>query len=398
MFGAGLRIPVAANYTGKLSMYNFRSLAGYLDLIDHVNVGPFFDSTYVNFGPVQNYTIGDGLLVDGYNNCNPYSLFHPLGLAAQAQLGDFGIKAFLGDVAALSPGGVYLSFEPEMFHLGAGFFFDRDMEYVESADSTGFRFVNLPRADAGTVRLDPSSKAYLYQVDITGAAISTYDQLLAFGMGFAQKLVPNRTDGFLLRVPTVEARMNSICFKLNLTIEGGRIVEGQFDHLYMANRERLFDTAAAHDTLVTENSVLNSRRLGTKLELFYGMNPLRGLSFSLMYKQNIFENYALLADTNYSDPDLSFGLSLSVNDSLWHPIRYGAAYLEETHGGLYPRGAAVPSWGFRAGLDVVSNPIIFGVGLSAGVSWYFLDQNSNNRIDSGDNIVEFYLGLRYGFL
>ncbi len=398
MFGAGLRLPIAANYTGRPFFYDTKSLSGYLDLVDHITIGPFSDSNFVKFGPVRNYTLGDGLLVDGYNNCNPYSIFHPLGLIAQGQLGDFGLKAFLGDVAAPSPGGAYLSFEPEMFHLGAGFFFDRNMEYVESADSTGFRFVNLPRAGSATVRLDPSAAAYMYQVDFNAAAISTYDQVLAFGMAFAQKLVPNRTDGFLLRVPTVEARMNSMCFKLNLTIQQGRIVEGQFNSSYMANREMLFDTAAAQDTLVTQNSVLNTRRLGTKLELFYGMNPLRGLSFSLMYKQNIFENCALLLDTNYADPDLSFGLSVSVNDSLWRPIRYGAAYVEETHGGLYPRGAVIPSWGLHAGLDIVTNPIIFGVGLCGGMSWYLLDMNSNNRIDPGDNVVEFYLGLRYGFL
>jgi len=127
------------------------------------------------------------------------------------------------------------------------------------------------------------------------------------------------------------------------------------------------------------------------------MNPLRGLSFSLTYKQNIFENYALLADTNYFRPDLSFGLSLSVNDSLWHPIRYGAAYLEETHGGLYPRGAAVPSWGFRAGLDVVSNPIIFGVGLSAGVSWYFLDQTPTTGSIPATTLLSSTSGCATGF-
>ncbi|HMD68106.1 MAG TPA: hypothetical protein VKF42_04440, partial [Chitinivibrionales bacterium] len=111
MFGAGLRLPIAANYTGRPYFYDTKSLSGYLDLVDHVTIGPFFDSNFVKFGPVQNYTLGDGLLVDGYNNCNPYSIFHPLGLTAQGQLGDFGVKAFLGDVIALSPGGVYLSFE-----------------------------------------------------------------------------------------------------------------------------------------------------------------------------------------------------------------------------------------------------------------------------------------------
>jgi len=69
-------------------------------------------------------------------------------------------------------------------------------------------------------------------------------------MGFAQKTGPNRTDGFLLRVPTVEARMNSICFKLNLTIEGGRIVEGSLITCTWPTVKGFSTTAAAHDTLV----------------------------------------------------------------------------------------------------------------------------------------------------
>jgi hypothetical protein len=41
---------------------------------------------------------------------------------------------------------------------------------------------------------------------------------------------------------------------------------------------------------------------------------------------------------------------------------------------------------------------LFGVGLSAGVSWYYLDMNADNKIDAQDNVIEFSLGLRYGFL
>jgi|WetSurMetagenome_2_1015567.scaffolds.fasta_scaffold02058_2 hypothetical protein len=397
-FGAGLRISLAANHTGVMGMYGVHSLAGYLDFIDHVTVGPFFDSTFVKLGPVENYTLGDGLVVDGYRNYNPYSLFHPLGLTGQVQAGDVDVKAFVGDIAALSPGGAYVSYRPERFHLGAGFFFDRDMEYVEKADQAGFRFVNIPRAGAGTVRLDPSSKAYVYQADFSGAAISTWDLYLAFGMAFAQKIASNRTDGFLLRVPSVDARWNAVCLKLNLTIESGRIVEGEFDRNYMGNRERLINTAAIPDTLVTPNSVLNTGRLGTKLELFYGMNPVQGLSFSLGYKQNIFDNRVFLTDTAYHDPDLSLGLNLSINDSLWRAIRYGTLYVEEVHGGLFPKGTVFPAWGLRAGFDVITSPIIFGVGLCGGLSWYYLDMNANDRIDSGDGVLEFYLGLRYGFL
>ena len=34
MFGAGLRVPIAANYKAQIGMYDFSSAAGFLDLVE----------------------------------------------------------------------------------------------------------------------------------------------------------------------------------------------------------------------------------------------------------------------------------------------------------------------------------------------------------------------------
>jgi len=403
IFGAGLRIPIAANWTGQLSLYDFSSVPGFLDLIDHVTLGPFFDSTFVKLGPIQNYSIGDGLVVDGYNNYNPYLIFHPLGAVVQAKIGDVGIQGFLGDLSAMSPGGVYLAWDPGTFRIGAGYFFDGDMNYLKNIDSAGtaFRFVNLPRADSSSVAFDSTATVAIYQLDFTANVITDYDYRILLGAGFAQKLGAKGSDGYVLRVPNVELWWDAICLKANLTTEAGRLVEGEFNSFYMSNRIRVIDTAglpALPDTVYTQNSILSTKRIGTKIELYFGINPLKGTSLGLTYKQNLYENHPTIIDTSFADPDLTIGISFSVNDSLWQPIKYGSINFGETHGGMYPRNTPFPSWGFHFGLDVVSNPILFGVGVAGGLSVYYLDMNSNGAIDALDNVFEFYLGLRYGFL
>jgi hypothetical protein len=365
-----------------------------------VRIGPFFDSTFVALGPINNYTIGDGIVVDGYNNYNPYSVFHPLGLVAQARLGDWSMQGFIGDVSSFSPGGIHLLFDPGLFRLGAGYFFDADQNYLKGIDSTSFRFVKIPKADSNTVFLDSAMSAFIYDLDFAADVVSNYAGRITLGAGFAQKIAALRSDGVVIKAPTIEARWSSLCAKGDISTEWGRLISGQFHSFYMSNRMGMMeDTGSSHDTLLfTQNTILSSRRFCSKLELSFGMNPIKGAALAFSYSQNLYDNHPIAIDSNYSGPDLTVGLSCTVNDSLWRPIKYGTVYLEETHGGLYPNTTVFPSWGFRAGADIVTNPILFGIGFSAGFSWYYLDLNFNNVIDPADKVVEFHLGLRYGFL
>jgi hypothetical protein len=396
--GAGLRVPFAANHTQQISMYNFSSLSGILDIIDHVRLGPFGDSTFITFGPIEDYTLGRGLVVNRFNNYNPYSLFHPLGLRAQVKFWDFSVHGFIADLSAFSPGGVRLSYEPTVYHFGAAYFYDANQFYQQTSDSAGYRLVNFPKYDsAATVLLDSALHAHIYQFDFASDIIATYDFQLTLGAAFAQKLVKFHHDGFVLRAPDVSISWSTINISGGLVAETGRLVEGQFNQGYMSNRARL-DTMGLRDTLLTQNTILGSRRRSGKFELAFKMNIIKGTALSASYKQNIYDKYSIATDSTVKSPDLGFGLSFSVNDSLWQPIKYGKLFFEESYGGLFPPHSVFPSWGFKTGFDIITNPILFGVGISGGVCWYYLDMNSNNAIDPTDNVFEFYIGFRYGFM
>jgi hypothetical protein len=395
---AGLRVPISANHTNKISLYDFSSVAGYLDLIDHVNVGPFGDSTFLKIGSVQDYTVGHGTVVDHYNSYNPYSLFHPLGLLAQVRLGDFGMHGFIADMSSFSLGGVHLQYEPSLYHFGAGYFYDANQYYQGISDSAGYRLVNVMRVDTNTIVLDSAMHAHIYQLDFGADVVANFDLRVNFAAEFAQKLVKFHNDGFVFKGPIVSVFWQNMLISGDFIAESGRLVAGQFHSFYMSNRARVIDTMRLHDTLITQNTMLSPHKRSGKIELFFGMNPYKGIALDAWYKQNIYDNSALVRDSGYTSGDFDIGLSFSVNDSLWQPIKYGTVYFQQTHGGLYPPRTMFPSWGFRTGFDVVTNPILFGVGFAAGFSLYYLDMNSNNAIDPIDNVMEFYLGLRYDFL
>jgi hypothetical protein len=396
-FEAGLRVPVAANYTGKIAMYDFSSAAGFLDLIDHVNVGLFEDSTFLKIGPIRDYTIGNGIVMDHYNNYNPYSLFHPLGITLQAQLGDWSIQGFVADVSSFSMGGAHITFEPNIYHFGAGVFYDANQYYQAAVDSVGYRFVNLPRTNSSTISPYPALPVQIYQLDYGVDLVANYDLRVNMAAEFAQKLVKFHNDGFVFKGPIVSINWQSMLIKGDFIAESGRLIAGQFHSFYMSNRARV-DTIGLNDTLITQNTMLSPRKRSGKIELFFGINPRKGIALDAWYKQNVYDNFALAGDSGYTSGDFDVGLSFSINDSLWRPIKYCSIYFQQTHGGLYPPRTMFPSWGLRTGFDLVTNPILFGVGLSAGFSLYYLDMNSNNTIEPVDNVMEFYLGLRYGFL
>jgi hypothetical protein len=399
LFSAGLRIPFASNYTTRLSMYNFSSVQGYLDLIDHVTAGPFGDSTFITMGVLENYTVGDGLIVDGFNGYNPYSLFHPLGLRGQVQLGDFGAHAFIADLSSFSIGGIHLLYEPGMYHFGLGFFYDAN-QYSKPAEKSGFRFDTLPQADSNTFILDPPTTAFIYQLDLGVDLVMNYDLLVTLGSDFAQKIAGLATDGFVLRAPSLSFNWAAMFLRTGLVIEGGRLIQGQFHSFYLSNRARVLNATGRGDTLVTQNTMLSKRKYDCKFEFAFGINPRKGLSIMANIAPTIFNRHAIELDPSANIGGVDFGVSISVNDSLFAPVKYGTVYFRQTRTDLYPPRIPMPSWGMQAGVEVISNPILFDIGFSAGFSLFFLDMVFyNNRVDPAtDNVLEFSIGIRRGFL
>jgi hypothetical protein len=399
IYSIGLRLPFAANYTTQLSMYDFSSAQGFFDLIDHVAVGPFGDSNFVRLGCLENYTIGDGLVVDGFNARNPYSLFHPLSLGGQVKINDFSAHAFIADLSSFSIGGIHLLYEPSIYHFGIGYFYDAN-QYQKTTDSYGYRFDVLPQANSNTEVLDSAMSAFIYQLDLGVDILNEYDLYVAINIEFAQKLAGLSTDGWVLRAPSMRFDWSSMFFKTGLAFEGGRLVEGQFNSFYMSNRARVLASGGLHDTLITQNTMLSTHRSDGKAEFSFGITPVRGISIEANCAPMLYNRRAIEGDPSANIGGVDFGLSLSVNDSLFAPIKWGTLYVRQTRTDLYPPRSPFPSWGFQAGLELMTNPLLFGVGFSAGFTMYFLDLTKyNDMVDPAtDNILEFSIGIRRGFL
>jgi len=390
----GLNIPITSNYTQSLGFYNFSSLSGIFDLIHHIEIGPIGDSTLIKIGPIRNYTLGEGTVVDNFNNQNEYLIFNTPGIIAQILFSDFSLHSFIGDISSFSIGGFYFSYSPSIYNFSVGYFFDVNQNYFLKTTNVSYRYI-LPNM-SNVVFIDSSFNAHIYQFGFGTEIYDNYDIKIRISAEFAQKLLKFHNDGFVLKAPIVSIGYKKMLFKTALASETGKLISGQFNSFYPSNRARISSSIYA-DTLLTSNNIFSSRKRSSKIELYYGINPFKGLNIQAEYKQNIFTNKTFVKDSTHYYPNLSLGCNIAVNDSLWSLIKYGSLYFENNNGGFYPPTSFIPSWGTCAGIDIETNPILFGFGFLGGINWKCLDMNFNNKIDPLDNIIEFYLGIRYGF-
>lgn len=399
VFGAGLRLPFGSNYTGQLSLYNFSSTDGIFDLVDHITVGPFGDSTLVKLGCLEHFSIGDGLVVDDFNAKNPYSLFHPLGLQGQIQTGEFSGRVFIADVSSFSIGGLHVLYEPGIYHFGAGFFYDAQ-QYQKPTNKSIYRFDTLLVADSTAHVLDPDGMdAFIYQADLAVNLIMEYDFFASVAVEFAQKISGASTDGFVLRAPTLSFNWTGMFLKLGLLLENGRLIQGQFHSFYMSNRARVISGDLRPDTLLTQNTILSKSKSDGRLECGFGINWPKGAEIKIDLSPTFFNRHPLAADPSANMSGVDFQLSFTVSDSFYKPIKYGSIYFGQTRTDLYPSYVPMPSWGFLAGLDLITKPLFYNIGVTANIEFYFLDLTKyNNVVDPGtDNVFDISIGLWRGF-
>jgi hypothetical protein len=398
---AGLRLSLSSNYTGSIGMYGFSSGAGILDLIDHVTWETADDPMYLMAGALENYTIGGGLVVNGFNNNNPYCVFQPLGLRINASAGDLSAQGFIADLSQFSMGGIHVLYEPSRYHFGAGYFFDGN-QYQPASPKENNRFFVLPEVNSSTVKIDSVSGVNIYELDAGADVVLTEDLRVSLGGDFAQKFLSNRMDGFAAEVPEVTFDWDRMHIMAGLITESGRLTAGQFNSYYMSNRWRI-DSTENGDTLVTQNSMLSPRRLCQGMSVLFGITPYKGTDLQFSLRQNFVESRsfdtAYVHDTTKLGPGTDLSFSLCINDSLIKQIKYGALYVRHDHTGIFPpKSSLFSSWGFSTGLNIITNPIIFGVSVDGDIGFCFLDMNKNNRVDAGDTMLKFSIGFTRGFL
>jgi hypothetical protein len=91
---------------------------------------------------------------------------------------------------------------------------------------------------------------------------------------------------------------------------------------------------------------------------------------------------------------------MSINEAFVSKIEFAKIYLNQIHGGYYPKGGAyLTSWGFNTRFDILTDPLFFNLAFEAGLNFLYIDLNDdngnfgfpNNNIDAGDNLLEFFL-------
>jgi hypothetical protein len=392
-FDAGLKLSLASNYTNSFSMYGFSSFAGLMDKIDHIIWEPPGDRFLITIGPQNDLTIGTGNVVNRFCNRDPYGLFQPLGIFAAVATTEFDAQVFIDDISRFSIGGVHCTYAPNVYHFGAGFFFDANQfQKISPKENNRFKF----RSDSAVVFRDSSSLTVnIYDLDFTWDMVLSEEFQSSIQIDFAQKLTPTGNDGFVLNVPRIILNWNRMRAMGGLVTESGRLITGQFNSFYMANRWRYVSSDV--DTGVTQNSILSPKRLCEGVSLGYAINPYKGMALEFSLRQNIIEKHTFSIDTVHMAPGTDISLSCCINDSLFKPVRFGELFITQGHSGLYPPHSSMfSSWEFYAGAAVETNPLYFGISLNGTISFQFLDMNFNNRIDPEDGMLSFSIGFSRG--
>jgi hypothetical protein len=395
---AGLRVSVAADYTGSLGLYEFSSAPGFLDIIDHIVWGPPSGPLSLAAGPLKDLTIADGIVVNGFNNRNSYALFQPLGFYGKMDLNPVTAEAFIADLSKFTLGGVHLGYELTTYHFGAGFYFDAD-QYQNITPLQNNRIRVFP--DTLAFKPDSSSmNADIYTLDFSWDAIIADELNVSLGGDFAQKLKSGGSEGFVIEIPKISFDWNRMRFEGGLISESGRLIAGQFNSFYSSNRFWI-DSTDNGDSLLTQSTLLSNKRSCQGIKLSYAVNAFKGIALEVSLRQNFSEkhSFAFQPDSVKTTPGTDISIALYANDSLFKIMRYGELYVRQEHTGLFPPGSSLfSSWEFQTGASVITKPLFFGISLDADISLGFLDMNANNRVDPGDVVLEFSLCFLRSFL
>jgi len=402
-FGFGLHLAFQKNYE-KFGAFQFTSGEGILDIIDNVDVHlrpkRALDTLYIHFGALKELILGNGLMVDRYDNRNPLSLFHPPGTHFLIKRDPVSLQAFMGDLGSLSPSGALLMFEPSLYHFIVGYYFDMD-PFGGTITRENGRFMVPDTLPPG---IPAEKQLHALELDFGVDMIQRYDIVMRLYIEYAKKILPG-PDGFALRAPYVTVVWRRMNFGGGFCMEHGRLTLPWLTSLESSGRPRIITQDSAQS--ITPFSLLSRHRRSLAVDLFYKVNPVAGLSLEARLKHDLFAR-DVYQDSAYAasmrKPDFDFLFAAAVDEKLVRFIKLCRLELSQIDGGLYPPGGTwFASWGFSTRFDLVTAPLFAGTSLVGGLRYSYLDITgrsgalgaTNNAIDKGDNILEFNAGLQW---
>jgi hypothetical protein len=397
---AALRLTIARNQDSQ-TITGLNSTRGIVDKVDHLTLGDVGDSLYCTIGAINDLTLGDGLIVNHFRNDDNNRIFHPLGFAGEAAYSNLlDVKMFLADVTDPSLGGIYIKSSPSLYTFGAGYYWDAN-QYRHTNDTDDLRFTDQwPSSGVLDTAKGPAGVG-IYELDLGVTVSKWYDFEAKMLLDFAQDRLDGADQGEIYKLPTFELSWPGRTLSFGYMLETGRIISEEFDEFYYSRRS-FFQT----DTLLTENTSLNRRRLASSAFVTYGTSLGRGVDFSAGYSQVFDEAHpfdSIVAGKNNSvfSDDYSFNLRLTVNEKAISFIKYASLYARQNHAGLFPpSGGLLASWNSEAGFECMTRPLFRSIALQGGGRFYYIDKgpDPNDRIDPGEGVWEFSAGVVWSIL
>lgn len=411
LLSAGLRFAIAEKEQSGKPKLDFSSTEAILDKVDFITLGSLSDSLYAEIGPINDLTFGNGLVIDGFRNSHPGVIYRTAGLHAQAKYKNYvGVNAFINNVADPQVGGVYLGFEPSSYYIGLGYAFDLDQQ-KNLIDRNNFRYSPSVYHDS-IPEGDDCADVHVFEASLGSDLAFNYQLKSRIFVEYAQKINfengKNKFDGALLRAPYFYTELMRNYFAFSMYLESGRLTGSQFSRFYMQHRNFIYtDSLSGRKTIESVNSVLSRKRRAIGFSIEYGTNPVKGLDLSVKLSQNLKERNTFTIKTDSADTavdgrlNYSLYLSCSINDSLLKFIRYAGIYACGANGTYYPRERnPLVAWQSEAGIDILSNPIVFNVALESRLRYFYCENSKtvDNHINSTEHVIEWYIGLIWSFL
>lgn len=385
---AALDLRIAENHERWSAQQFTGGIDGVLDLIDHVSAGSERDSLVVTIGRLNDYSIGTGLVVDEFTNRNPYSLYQPLALYGRALVWDvLCIDGFFGDITSFDYGGLHAQFASNGYYAGLGYFYDVN-QYHGQSNANGRRFTSVEVAAPSGAR----EEIHIAELNLGMDLVSSPELQVRLTGDVAYRFA-SLTDaaGYVVRAPVLIGDWRGMQMGAGYCYEVGGLMPGEFNWMYTVNRMRQTDSV-----VVTQNSVLRRERETRGLYLFYRYLIRPGLAVDAEYHQDFLTRDVYENGRSHRD-NFDYSLGVSINDTLFAPIHHARLSISQVNGGLYPAdGAFNRAWGLRAGLRVVSSPIVYNIAAECSFDWYAIDLDFDDRVEPTDRVYEFYAGLRWG--
>lgn len=422
----GLNLPLAKNSTQKMS-FNAKSIEGVLEKINHLTFGLRENHKYFHIGPIENYTLGRGLIVNNFKNKNDYAVTQPLGIELQAKNDKANFQAFIASITHWRVGGIHSEFYPGNSWLSLSYTYDAN-QYSNTLDENNSRFIPSSSFTGFNITTPTKEerKSNAHIIDVGLGHRLAFSNEMKFGMFFqyANKLgAINVNSGYIVKGPEFELTYKQFKFGLGYIQENGKLLDGYMGNMYMSNRFRFIDNSGDSLKITTfdhlnevnnlDNEINNSK---TSYGLFFSISAsiVNGFNASLSGKTDFLNRTSYKDSTdegldtilNNNPVNFSYKLSLQIDEKLTKYIKYGEIYLLQENGSYYPNGASIfASWSFEAGLNLQTAPLIFNLALDLGYKFSYIDISNqsgswgilNNSIDANDALSEFYIGIRWGY-